>query len=112
MQAVGLRGKLSCLAPADAVSLMRELLRGGRSVAALAGALDALASERRSQLAAAAREAEARGVPSLLFEVPRPKPLPIEDRRSLTLGERKSLARGSRREVLARLLADPDASVV
>lgn len=112
MQAVVLREKLSCLAPADAVSLMRELVRGGRAVVALARALDALPYERRSQLYAAAKEAEALEVASLLFEVPRPKPLPIEDRRSLTLGERKSLARGSRREVLARLLADPDASVV
>ncbi len=37
--------------------------------------------------------------------------LPAE-RRKLTLGERKWLARGGRREILSQLLGDPDASVI
>ncbi len=112
MQEAVLREELLRLSPAGAVALMRELVRAGRAVVALARALDALPYDRRSQLYAVAKEADALEVASLLFEVPRPEPLPIEDRRTLTLGERKSLARGGRREVLARLLADPDASVI
>jgi hypothetical protein len=112
MQVVVLRKEILSLSPADAVALMQALVRAGKAVVALARALDELPYERRAQLYASAKEADVLEVASLLFEVPLPEPLPIEDRRTLTLGQRKSLARGSRREVLSRLLADPDASVI
>src|SRR5262249_28727020 len=41
-----------------------------------------------------------------------PQPAAPPGARELTLGERKSLARGRRREVLDRLLRDPDESVL
>jgi hypothetical protein len=41
-----------------------------------------------------------------------PQAAPIPGDREITLGERKSLARGRRREMLDRLLRDPDVSVL
>lgn len=111
-KAVVLREGLESMAADAAVAWMRDLVRDPDAVVALARALDGLAYDRRAQLYATAKDADALEVAALLFEVPRPAPLPIEDRRTLTLGERKSLARGARREVLARLLADADVQVI
>jgi len=111
-KAVVLREGLESMAADAAVAWMRDLVRDPDAVVALARALDGLAYERRAQLYATAKDADALEIAALLFEVPRPAPLPIEDRRTLTLGERKSLARGARREVLARLLADADVQVI
>jgi hypothetical protein len=112
MRTVVLREELTARDPADAVALMRELVTEGTAVVPLARALDGLAYDQRAELYAAAKSADLPEVAALLFEVPRPDPLPIEDRRRLTLGERKSLARGPRGEVLGRLLTDADASVI
>lgn len=104
------------------------ILRARRGGAGFTVALDAAAMvltrsdllgyEQRSDMYQAAKSAELEHVAFLLleetaadesFEPERP----LDPRgRPLTLGERKSLARGSRRDLLEKLLADPHPAVV
>jgi hypothetical protein len=120
--------------PADeAVALVAELLAFGRdrgdlasavTLAALAGALsDAqlVTYPVRRGIYEAAKEAGHDEVAQLLLagarhpdEPPPPEPeRPLaRGGRPLTLGERKSLARGHRRELLVELCRDPDAQVI
>jgi hypothetical protein len=120
--------------PADeALALLAALLRASRetpghpytaTIAALAGMLSDQAMLRydtRESLYAAARAAGREDIARLLFEAPpgpfEPKPpapeRPIAPRgRPLTLGERKSLARTRRRDLIQRLLVDPDPQVI
>jgi hypothetical protein len=78
---------------------------------------DRLTYERRSVLYAAARSAELLDLADLFLsagaasDVP-PPPALTRDGRPVTLGERKSLARGRRREILDRLMRDPDPAVI
>ena len=126
MRQATLRETLAALAPADAARLCGELVRRGPDGApfdvallALTALLDAnaLGYERQAELYAAARALDDEQLGRLLLSAqppppgtPQPTVLPGE--RELTLGERKSLARGRRREVLDRLLRDPDESVL
>jgi hypothetical protein len=122
--------------PERSARLLAELV--GRARDAAAGhraALDAallviadgarLGYERRAELYRAARLADlpevamllfeaappARGVESILRRLDDERPL-VPSGRPLTLGERKALARGHRRELLVQLLADPHPDVV
>ncbi|MEM6954469.1 MAG: hypothetical protein AAF645_02240, partial [Myxococcota bacterium] len=73
---------------------------------------------RREAIASAARRAGASDV--VHFVMPRPadvpafaaRPMPYGGDRPLTLGERKSLARSRDRELLARVLRDPNRDVI
>jgi hypothetical protein len=109
-----------------AAALISDLQRRGPSGAPYDVALLALISlldegrlgyDRHVELYAAAVRAGDPALQRLLLsaEPPppgRPQPAAIPDRPELTLGERKALARGRRRELLDRLLRDPDADVL
>jgi len=122
--------------PADAARLLADLIAGACDAtsghrAALDAALEVLADPARltyvfrAELYAAAREAElpevalllldaapkTRGTESLERHLDDERPL-VPTGRPLTLGERKSLARGHRRDVLLHLLRDPHPDVV
>jgi hypothetical protein len=122
--------------PDDAAALLAGLLaRAGDAVSGHRAALDAallvlgdhsrLDYDRRAALYAAATEAGLPDVALLLFEVAPPvagtdellrklddeRPL-VPSGRPLTLGERKSLARGHRRDLLLHLLREPHPDVV
>jgi len=133
MRQVALAEALIEVSDADAVALLAALLRASRetpghpytaTLAALAGMLsdpDMLPYVTRESLYAAALAAERGDIARLLLEAPpgpnQPKPpgpeRPIAPRgRPLTLGERKSLARTRRRDLIQRLLVDPDAQVI
>jgi hypothetical protein len=107
---------------------LAEIVRRGRrggppfDLALLAfGALledpDALPYERRAALYTAARDAGLLEVADLFLsavgvgDIETP-PVPNLGGRALTLGERKALARGHRREILDRLMRDPAAPVM
>jgi hypothetical protein len=133
MRQVALAEALTAPGPAAAVALLAALLRASRetpghpytaTLAALAGMLsDAtlLPYIVRESIYEAALVAERPDIARLLLEAPagpgEPKPpgpeRPIAPRgRPLTLGERKSLARTPRRDLIQRLLVDPDAQVI
>jgi hypothetical protein len=133
MRQVALAEALSLASAEDAVALLAALLRASRetpghpytaTIAALAGMLSdptRLAYDVRKSLYEAALALERPDISRLLFEAPagpfEPRPpgpeRPIAPRgRPLTLGERKSLARTRRRDLIARLVVDPDAQVI
>ncbi|MBI5482665.1 MAG: hypothetical protein HY906_27675 [Deltaproteobacteria bacterium] len=115
-------------APDDLVPLLDEVVARGRAggppfdlaLLALGGVLatpDALTYERRAALYAAARDGGRYDLADLFLSAgvgPEPAPsAPLNVAgRTLTLGERKSLARGGRREMLDRLMRDPAAPVI
>jgi hypothetical protein len=126
LRKAALRETLLGLDDVRAARLCAELVRRGpsgapfdRALLALAALLDGneLGYERHGELYAAARQLGDTQLARLLLSaqpsppgLPQAAPLPGE--RELTLGERKSLARGRRRELLDRLLRDPDPSVL
>lgn len=128
MQRAVLRETLEALTPAEAAVLCGELVRRGRDGApydmamlALTAVLDGndLGYELHGEIYAEARRADDQALSRLLLSAQPPPPgtparVPIPGRPEITLGERKSLARGSRtsREVLDRLMRDPDPSVL
>jgi hypothetical protein len=127
MRRAALREVLSSLTPADAARLCGELVRRGRDGApydvallALNAVLDGgdLGYEQHAQLYDQARHLGDDALARLLLSAAPPPPgtpppaVAIPGFRELTLGQKKSLARGRRREVLERLLRDPDVSVL
>lgn len=126
MRQATLRATLDGLDDAAAARLCAELVRRGPDGApfdvallALTAVLDdgGLGYDRHAALYTAARAlGDAQLGRLLLSSQPpppgAPKPADLLGGRELTLGERKSLARGRRREVLDRLLRDPDESVL
>jgi hypothetical protein len=133
MRQVALAEALTLSSADDAVALLAALLRASRetpghpytaTIAALAGMLsDAqmLPYLTRGSIYEAAVVAGRPDIARLLLDAPpgalEPKPpepeRPIAPRgRPLTLGERKSLARTRRRDLIQRLLVDPDAQVI
>ena len=126
MRQATLHATLEALDDDAAARLCAELVRRGPDGApfdvallALTALLDegALGYERHAELYAAARGLPDEQLGRLLLSSQPPPPgapqpaAPLGGR-ELTLGERKSLARGRRREVLDRLLRDPDESVL
>ncbi len=127
MRRAVLRETLLAATVDDSLRLCSELLERGNdgrpydeALVALGLVLDGgdLPYEWLEELYAAARAAGLDAVARLFLS---PQPLPSdtkrrknarEDERPLTLGERKSLARGRKTEVLDRLLRDPDPAVV
>jgi len=126
-------GEALAAAPSpQVVAALHQMLRASRlnpappytiAVVALAQALSdprVLTYEQRAELYRAAKEQGLGEVARMFFaagtgpgEPRQPGPeQPLGAGRALTLGERKSLARGSTRELLARLLRDPDAAVI
>ncbi|HEY7956871.1 MAG TPA: hypothetical protein VII38_16315 [Polyangia bacterium] len=128
MQRAALREHLEALDDASAARLCGELVRRGSGGApydlallALSAILDenALGYERHEAIYAAAHALGDEPLQRLLLSAQPPPPgspkrAPIPDRAEITLGERKSLARGSRlsRELIDRLLRDPDPAVL
>jgi hypothetical protein len=127
MRRATLRDVLLALDPTDAARLCGEIVRRGRDgspfdVALLAfNALLETGELEYARHAALYDQARALGDDALahllLSAAPPPpgRPAPmgaIPGFHELTLGHKKSLARGRRREVLERLLRDPDASVL
>jgi hypothetical protein len=128
MREVVLVEELVRVAPATGVALLGDLLaavRSGRApddlvaAGALAGALGRLPYGTSAGLYEAAKM-DGRGDVARLFfssvdsdeDPPAPERYVPGTGRALTLGERKALARGGRRELLVALLADPDAQVI
>jgi hypothetical protein len=122
------------LAPRDAVAALGELIDAyqraptsalAEALVAVAGALtepDVIGYELRAQLHSAARELARGDVARLMYEgralaelvddnAAEERPLAPRGR-PLSLGERKALARGHRRDILAQLLRDPHPDVV
>jgi hypothetical protein len=114
--------------PGELVPTLGEVVARGRAggppfdlaLLALGGVLatpDALTYERRAALYAAARDGGLYDLADLFLsagagpEQAPAAPLNVAGR-TLTLGERKSLARGGRREMLDRLMRDPAAPVI
>ncbi len=126
MRQATLRLTLDALDDEAAVRLCAEIVRRGPSGApfdvallALTAILDegALGYERHAALYATARAREDAQLARLLLSSQPPPPgMPkaaeLPGGRELTLGERKSMARGRRRDMLDRLLRDPDESVL
>lgn len=126
MRQASVRATLDALDDVAAARLCAELVRRGPDGApfdvallALTALLDAgaLGYERHAALYDAARALDDPQLSRLLLSSQppppgAPKPAEALGGRELTLGERKSLARGRRREVLDRLLRDPDESVL
>jgi hypothetical protein len=126
MRRASLRETLEALSADEAARLCGELVRRGRDGAPFDSALLAFSAlldggdlgyERHGELYAAARMLGDQRLTQLLLsaEPPppgTPAPPVLPDQPELTLGERKSLARGHRREILDRLLADPDEAVL
>lgn len=126
MRQATLRETLAALDDDAAARLCAEIVRRGPDGApfdvallALTALLDSgvLGYERHAALYAAARTLDDAQLGRLLLSAqPAPPGTPqaaeLPGGRELTLGERKSLARGRRREVLDRLLRDPDESVL
>jgi hypothetical protein len=114
--------------PEELIPVLAEVVARGRAggppfdlaLLALGGVLatpDALPYERRAALYATARDGGRYDLADLFLsagvgpEAAAAAPLNVAGR-TLTLGERKSLARGGRREMLDRLMRDPAAPVV
>jgi hypothetical protein len=132
-----MRGRVLCEAlsaapPSQVVAALHQVLRAARinpappytvAVVALAQALsepNLVGYDQRAELYGAAKEQGLGEVARLFFaagtgpgepKVPGPEQ-PVGAGRTLTLGERKALARSQGREVLARLLRDPDVAVI
>jgi len=128
MREVVLVEALAAMPAPDAAGLLARLLAAARAdrlpdhlvaVSTLAGAVGRIPYVVASALYAAAKGAQLHDVATLFLGAaaghePAPEPerwLP-GSRRTLTLGERKSLARAGRRELFVQLLGDPDASVI
>jgi len=126
MRQATLRLTLEALDDATAARLCAELVRRGPNgspfdvaLLALTAMLDhgALGYERHAALYAAARALDDAQLARLLLSSQPPPPgtphaASMPGGRELTLGERKSAARGRRRDMLDRLLRDPDESVL
>jgi hypothetical protein len=126
MRKATLRQTLLALDETAAARLCAELVRRGPSGAPFDVALLALTTlldgnelgyDRHGELYAAARQLGDAQLQRLLLSAQPPppglpQPAPLGGERELTLGERKALARGRRREVLDRLLRDPDVAVL
>jgi hypothetical protein len=126
MQQATLRVTLEALDDTSAARLCAEIVRRGPDRAPFDVALlaltavhdhGALGSERHAALYAAARALDDAQLARLLLSSQppppgTPQPAALLGGREITLGERKSLARGRRRDVLDRLLRDPDESVL
>jgi hypothetical protein len=126
MRQATLRATLAALDDAAAAHLCAQLLRRGPDGAPFDVALLALTTlldeglfdyERHAALYATARALGDEQLGLLLLSAQPPPPgaphaVEIPGARELTLGGRKSLARGRRRDVLDRLLRDPDQSVL
>ncbi|MDB4966093.1 MAG: hypothetical protein JWN44_1782 [Myxococcales bacterium] len=126
MRQATLRAILDQLDADAAARLCADLVRRGPDGApfdvallALCAILDArdLGYERHAALYAAARTLANQQLARLLLTAQPPPPgtpqaAELPGGREITLGERKSLARGRRREVLDRLLRDPDETVL
>jgi hypothetical protein len=126
MRRAALRETLTALGDEAAARLCGQLVRRGRDGAPYDSALLALNAlldggelgyERHGALYAAARTLGDEPLARLLLSAtPAPPGLPqaapLPGGRELTLGERKSLARGRRRELIDRLLRDPDETVL
>jgi hypothetical protein len=126
MRQATLRLTLDALDDEAAVRLCAEIVRRGPSGApfdvallALTALLDegALGYERHATLYATARAHDDAQLARLLLSSQPPPPgtpkaAEMPGGRELTLGERKSMARGRRRDLLDRLLRDPDESVL
>jgi hypothetical protein len=127
MRRATLREVLAELGPLDGARLCGEIVRRGRDGApydsallALNALLDAgeLGYEHHAELYESARQLGDEPLARLLLSAAPPPPgvpLPvaaIPGFAELTLGQKKSLARGRRREVLERLLRDPDETVL
>jgi hypothetical protein len=126
MRQATLRATLETLDDEMAARLCAEIVRRGPDGAPFDVALLALTAlldgggvgyERHAALYAAARAIEDAQLTRLLLSsqpppAGAPKAAELPGGRELTLGERKSLARGRRREMLDRLLRDPDESVL
>jgi hypothetical protein len=127
MREAALARELGRLAPDAGVAALASLLAAARAprgttdlvaVAALPAAIARLPYEVAAALYAAAKASGRADVARLFISKGGEEPPPEPERyvapagRALTLGERRSLARGHRREALAALLSDPDAGVI
>jgi hypothetical protein len=127
MRRAVLREALEASTPTEAAALCGELVRRGRDGApydlallALNAVLDGgdLEYEAHVELYAAARQAGDEPLARLLLSAEPPPPgtphtAPIPGRPDITLGERKSLARGPiARELIDRLMRDTDPTVL
>jgi hypothetical protein len=127
MRRACLREALEALAPPDAARLCGELVRRGRDGAPYDSALLALNAlldegdlgyEHQARLYQQARALGDEPLARLLLSAAPPPPgTPppvgaLPGVQELTLGQKKALARGGRREILDRLLRDPDESVL
>ena len=127
MREVVLVEELAAMPAVQAVTILAELLDAVRAdrvpehlvaVSTLAGAVGRLPYAVASARYAAAKGARLLDVAALFLgtateeAAPEPERFLPGARRTLTLGERKSLARAGRREVFLQLLPDPDASVI
>jgi hypothetical protein len=129
MRAAVLVEELAALPPADAVAALATLADLAArernpsvliAISALGGALERLPYGLRRDLYEAAKAASLTTIAQTFFGAPPtpqpPVPLPEQavpgTGRTMTLGERKTLARGGRRDLVAALLRDPDARVI
>lgn len=130
MREIVLAERLAVMAPATAVRILAELQSGATrhrtpeflvAMATLATSVERLPYSVRRDLYEAAKEAALEGVARIFFTTapahlepppPGPEQYVPSARRSVTLGERKSLARRGRRDSVTALLRDPDASVI
>ena len=130
MRRVAMAEWMSRLAPADQIEPLLVVLRRGREGGppfhlALAAFMAALGTEEvpyevRRELYVRAKEREHEDLAQLLLSAIDATPaaegaigrLLQRDGKPLTLGERKQLARGGRRDLLDRLLRDPDPAVI
>ena len=130
MRRVAMAEWMTHQAPADQIELLHLVLRRGRQGGppfhlALAAFMAALGTEEvpydiRRELYARAKEREYEDLAQLFLSAIETEPaaegaigrLLQRDGKPLTLGERKQLARGGRRDLLDRLLRDPDPSVI
>jgi hypothetical protein len=128
MREVVLVEELVALPSQAGVELVAELLAATQAerapgdlvaAAALAGALGRLPYGTSAALYEAAKVSGHGEVARLFFTGRDPDAAPLDPERyvpaagrAVTLGERKALARGGRRELLVALLGDPDAQVI
>jgi len=120
---------LGTMPPAEAVHALAELQDGATRTRApaylitastIAASIERVPYAVRRDLYEAAKAEKLEDVARLFFSAPpKEEPPPPQPEqyvagagRTLTLGERKALARGGRRDLLAALLRDPDASVI
>lgn len=121
--------ELGTMPPRAAVLALAELQDGATrlrtpaflvATATLAASVERIPYSVRRDLYEAAKDADLEGVARLFFSAPPlAEPPPPEPEqyvpsagRTVTLGERKSLARRGRRDIVTALVRDPDASVI